>query len=137
MLLTADAGRLDAVPPEGERAPPPCREGVWRVAEKYKKTVRKYLDIRIYPCYNTVTSQTKGDDFVKAGDAVREVMKLNEIGVNQLADKMGKSPRLVSERLAQENISVKKLNEMLRIMGYKTVIVPRGTRPPADSFEIE
>ena len=49
---------------------------------------------------------------MKTGDAVREVMKLNETGVNQLADKMGKSPRLVSERLSQENISVKKLNEM-------------------------
>ena len=74
---------------------------------------------------------------MKTGYAVREVMKLNKTGVNQLADKMGKSPRLVSERLSQENISVKKLNEMLRIMGYKTIIVPRGTRPPANSFEIE
>lgn len=74
---------------------------------------------------------------MEIGKAVREVMKLKETRVNQLADQMGKSPRLVSERLAQENISVKKLNEILRVMGYKTIIVPRDTRLPADSFEIE
>lgn len=74
---------------------------------------------------------------MRTGNAVREVMKLKQIGVNQLADLMGKTPRLVSERLGQENISVKKLNEMLRVMGYKTIIVPRDTRIPSDSFEIE
>ena len=74
---------------------------------------------------------------MRTGNAVREVMKLKQIGVNQLADLMGKTHRLVSERLGQENISVKKLNEMLRVMGYKTIIVPRDTRIPSDSFEIE
>lgn len=74
---------------------------------------------------------------MRTGEAVREVMKIKQTGVNQLADQMGKTPRLVSERLGQENISVKKLNEMLRVMGYKTIIVPRDTRTPADSFEIE
>lgn len=74
---------------------------------------------------------------MRTGNAVREVMKLKRIGVNQLADLMGKTPRLVSERLGQENISVKKLNEMLRVMGYKTIIVPRDTRILSDSFEIE
>lgn len=74
---------------------------------------------------------------MRTGDAVRGVMKIKQTGVNQLADQMGRSPRLVSERLGQENISVKKLNEMLRVMGYKTIIVPRDTRIPADSFEIE
>lgn len=79
----------------------------------------------------------KGENCMKTGNAIREVMKKNEIGVNQLADRMGKTPRLVSERLSQENISIKKLNEMLRVMGYKTLIVPRETRVPTNSFEIE
>lgn len=42
MLLTANAGRLDAIPPEGERAPPPRREGVRRVAENFKKNKKDY-----------------------------------------------------------------------------------------------
>jgi len=74
---------------------------------------------------------------MKTGDAVREVMKLQKIGVNQLADKMGKSPRLVSERLGQDNISVKKLNEMLKLMNYKILIVPEDTGVGDNSFEIE
>ena len=47
---------------------------------------------------------------MKTGDAVREVMKIKEVGVNQMADRLGKSPRLVSERLSQQNISNTKLN---------------------------
>ena len=74
---------------------------------------------------------------MKTGDAVREVMKIKEVGVNQMADRMGKSPRLVSERLSQQNISITKLNEMLKVMDYKILIVPRSTRVPSDGFEVE
>lgn len=74
---------------------------------------------------------------MKTGDAVREVMRIKEVGVNQMADRLGKSPRLVSERLSQQNISITKLNEMLKVMDYKILIVPRDTRIPSDGFEIE
>ena len=74
---------------------------------------------------------------MKTGDAVREVMKIKEVGVNQMADRLGKSPRLVSERLSQQNISITKLNEVLKVMDYKILIVPRDTRIPSDGFEIE
>ena len=74
---------------------------------------------------------------MKTGDAVREIMKANGVGVNQLADKMGKSPRLVSERLGQENISVKKLNEILRLIDYKIVIVPREYKTSEEGVKIE
>lgn len=74
---------------------------------------------------------------MQTGEAVREVMGIKEIGVNQMADRLGKSPRLVSERLGQQNISVKKLNEMLKVMDYKIVILPRETRIPSNGFEIE
>ena len=74
---------------------------------------------------------------MKTGDAVREVMKIKEVGVNQMADRLGKSPLLVSERLSQQNISITKLNEMLKVMDYKILIVPRSTRVPSDGFEVE
>ena len=74
---------------------------------------------------------------MKTGEAVREIMKIKNVGVNQLADKMGKSPRLVSERLSQENISVRKLNEMLRLMDYKILLVPREAQTHAECFKIE
>ncbi|MDO4568322.1 MAG: hypothetical protein Q4B99_05105 [Clostridia bacterium] len=74
---------------------------------------------------------------MNTGDAVREVMRLKKTGVNRLADKLGKSPRLVSERLSQQNISIAKLHEMLRVLDYKIIIVPRDTTLPDNSFTIE
>lgn len=74
---------------------------------------------------------------MKTSEAVREVMKLKEIGVNQMADRLGKTPRLVSERLGQENISITKLREMLRVLDYKIAILPRDSKLPDDGFEIE
>nr|DAR11765.1 MAG TPA: NADH-ubiquinone oxidoreductase [Caudoviricetes sp.] len=42
MLLTADAERREGIPPGGKRTPPPCREGVRRVAENFKKNKKDY-----------------------------------------------------------------------------------------------
>lgn len=94
--------------------------------------IRKYLDIRIYPYYTIL----RGDN-MKTGEAVREVMKEKEIGVNQLAARLEKTPRLISERLGQENISISKLRELLRVLDYKVVIVPRDSRVPEGGFEVE
>lgn len=74
---------------------------------------------------------------MKTSEAVREVMKDKGIGVNQMADRLDKSPRLVSERLSQENISITKLREMLRVLDYKIAILPRDTKLPENAFEIE
>lgn len=50
---------------------------------------------------------------------------------------MEKTPRLVSERLSQENISIAKLREILRVLDYKVVIVPREARVPEGGYEVE
>lgn len=73
---------------------------------------------------------------MKTGYAVREIMKTKEIGVNLMADRLNKSPRLVSERLSQENISITKLQELLCVLDYKIAIVPRNTRLPEDGYEL-
>ena len=74
---------------------------------------------------------------MKAVFAIREIMKMQEIGVNKLADRLNKKQNVISERLRQDNISVSKLNELLRVLDYKILIVPRNTSVPKDSFEIE
>ncbi len=73
---------------------------------------------------------------MKTGYAVREIMKTKEIGVNLMADRLSKSPRLVSERLSQENISITKLQELLCVLDYKIAIVPRNTLLPEDGYEL-
>ena len=64
---------------------------------------------------------------MKASEIVRIVMKTKEVKVAALADKLKIKSNVLSERLSQENISIAKLDEMLRLMDYKIMIVPRDT----------
>ena len=63
---------------------------------------------------------------MKTNEILREIMKDKNIGLTKLADRMQKSPRLVSDRLRLENISVDKLVEILRFLDYDLAIIPRG-----------
>ena len=68
--------------------------------------------------------------------AVREIMKLREVKPSMLCDRLGIKSNVLSERFKQENISITKLNEMLKAMDYKIILVPRNTRLPENSFEV-
>ena len=74
---------------------------------------------------------------MKASKAIREIMKNQGVGINRMADRLNKPARLVSDRLSQDNISVAKLDELLRVLDYKILMVPRETRIPEGGFEIE
>ena len=74
---------------------------------------------------------------VKVNEAVRGIMHNKSIGTSMLAERMGKPPRLVSDRLSQENISIDKLQEMLRLMDYKIVLMPRDVRVSKDSYVLD
>lgn len=69
--------------------------------------------------------------------AVREIMKNQSVGVNKLADRLGVKQNVLSMRLKQENMGVAILGEMLRMLDYKIVIVPREARLPEGGIEIE
>lgn len=74
---------------------------------------------------------------MKATTAVREVMTIRNEKVASLADKLKVKSNVLSERLSQDNISVVKLDEMLRLMDYKIVIVPRETREQEGWYRVE
>ena len=74
---------------------------------------------------------------MKATTAVREVMTIRNEKVASLADKLKVKSNVLSERLSQDNISIVKLDEMLRLMDYKIVIVPRGTREQEGWYRVE
>ena len=76
-------------------------------------------------------------DSMKTVEAVRQIMNIKEVGTNKMADRLGKPARLVSDRLSQENISISKLNEMLRVLDYKIILAPRETRIPDGGYEVE
>ncbi len=74
---------------------------------------------------------------MKANKVIREVMKIKGERVASLADKLGIVPNVLSQRLTQENISANKLDEMLRAMGYKIIVVPRDVREQEGWYRVE
>lgn len=74
---------------------------------------------------------------MRTNEAIRAVMNATGTKVADLAYKTNRKSNVISERLSQENISIAKINEMLRVMNYKVVIVPREERIPEGGYEIE
>lgn len=73
---------------------------------------------------------------MKACEVIRTVMKLRNVKVNDLVEKLGVKQPTLSQRLKQDNISSDKMVEMLDVMGYKLVVVPVGKKLSDDCFEI-
>lgn len=74
---------------------------------------------------------------MKVHEAIRKAMEATNTKVSDIAFVTNKKSNVISERLSQENISIKLLDEMLRAMKYKIVIMPREARIPEGGYEIE
>lgn len=74
---------------------------------------------------------------MKANEAIREVMKMQDVKPSVLASRINVSNNVLSQRFSQKNISVDKLNEMLRALDYKVVILPRSARLQDGGIEID
>ena len=81
---------------------------------------------------------------MKATDAVREIMKnkgktLGDVAKAIADDTDGKAipVRRISERLSQENISIKLLDEMVRVLGYKIVLMPIDETTPDNAYTVK
>jgi hypothetical protein len=81
--------------------------------------------------------EQKEDAKVKVQEAIRKVMDVTGTKVSDIAFRTNRKNNVISERLSQENISIKLLNEMLRVMNYKIVVMPREARIPEGGYEVE
>ena len=63
-----------------------------------------------------------------ASEAIKEILKLKELNQAKLSDMLDIPLKTLNERLRHKNISVNKLDETLRVMGYKIMLVPRETK---------
>lgn len=63
-----------------------------------------------------------------ASEAIKEILKLKELNQAKLSDMLDIPLKTLNERLRHRNISVNKLDETLRVMGYKIMVVPRETK---------
>lgn len=76
---------------------------------------------------------------MNAKKAVREIMAQTGTTLTVLASRCGKHIRVISDRLGDKSdtITVSKLDEMLRAMDYKIVLMPRDVRMKEGWFEAE
>ena len=74
---------------------------------------------------------------MKTQEALRSIMEEQGVGLSKLASRMEKPVNTISERLRQENISIEKLSEILRVLDYKVVILPSNTTVPKGGYEIK
>lgn len=72
-----------------------------------------------------------------AMEIVKKIMEIKSVRPAVLCDRLNIKSNVLSERFKQKNVSVEKLNEMLRAMDYKVVIVPREAKLPENGFEVE
>lgn len=71
--------------------------------------------------------------------AIRAIMDRNGIGLNTLARMVGKNSQFVSDKLNPakgENMSTDKLDELIRVMGYKIVLVPESVKVRDGWYEV-
>jgi DNA-binding Lrp family transcriptional regulator len=77
---------------------------------------------------------------MKGREIIKAVMEKNGESNADLASKLNISPAALWDRLNSKkvkDIPVSLLQEMLRVMNYKVIIVPRSTRLPSDGYEVE
>lgn len=74
---------------------------------------------------------------MKAMEAVRAIMTEKSVRPADLSGRLGIKQNVLSERFTQKNVSIAKLDEMLRVLDYKVILVPRTTRTPDGGYEVE
>jgi DNA-binding Xre family transcriptional regulator len=74
---------------------------------------------------------------MKTMDIIKEIMEKKDIRAIDLAKRLGISAQALNGRFTQKNVSVDKLNDMLKMMDYRIVIVPNSTKLPNGGYEVE
>lgn len=72
-----------------------------------------------------------------AMEAVKEIMKRKKVRPSTISEVLGIKSNVLSERFKQKNVSVSKLNEMVRLMDYRVVLVPSDKPLDDDCIEVE
>lgn len=74
---------------------------------------------------------------MKANESIKAIMEIKNVKLMNLADRIGIKKTALSNRLAREGITVATLNETIRTMDYKIVVIPSDTPIPDGGFKIE
>ena len=72
-------------------------------------------------------------------DVIKAIMSAQGVSVADIAARLNVTMQTAWERLNGKRASdlrVSNLADMARLLGYKVVVVPRDTKIPADSYEV-
>ena len=72
-----------------------------------------------------------------AMEAVREILRIKDVRPAELYNKLGIASNAFCNRMQRKNVSTAVLNEMVKPLGYKLVLVTDWTTVPEDSFTID
>ena len=76
---------------------------------------------------------------MNAKKAVREIMDYKGISTSKLAEMLGSNMQKVCDRLGMgksKNLSTDKLDELIRVMGYKIVLMPSDVEIQDGWYEV-
>lgn len=68
---------------------------------------------------------------MKAGEIVKTIMERKGIRPSDMAKRLQISQQALAGRFTQKNISMDKMNDMLRTMDYEIYIIPTDCKIPA------
>ena len=74
---------------------------------------------------------------MKALEAVKAIMEKTGVKQVTLRKRLGLESNTMTMRLNMKNIGVDKLNDMLRALDYKMVIMPNTVQNKQDWYEVE
>lgn len=84
---------------------------------------------------------------MKATEVMKLIREKHDTKITTIASRMGKltgvkedDKKIINtfvKRFTQDNISVGLLNEMLRAMDYKVVVMPVSHKTPEDGYEVD
>lgn len=77
---------------------------------------------------------------MRGREVLKKVMEDVQWSNAELAKRLGVSNATIWERLNNKNVKdipVSLLSGMLRVMGYKVVVIPNNARIPAGGYEID
>ena len=73
---------------------------------------------------------------MKPNEIIRNIIEENGLKYSFIASKLNINRTTLHQRLVQNNISINKLNEILKILKFKIIIVPENTEMKDEWFEV-
>ena len=77
---------------------------------------------------------------MRGREILKKIMEDIDWGNAELAKRLGVSNATIWERLNDKNVKaipVSLLSNMVRVMGYKVIVVPNDTRLPKGGYEVD